>query len=276
MGLLKSDKLARLEYLRWAGSNFWRASKQCPACGSQAPHLIRRKYLVTSLYECPSCQLRFRVPKERAEASAAYYSNESYQQGFTTTLPGQEELEKLLQTRFAGTEKDYAGYISVLRKFVPVGARLLDFGCSWGYGSWQMREAGFEVISYEIGRDRAQYARERLGCSIVQSLRSLEGKLDCFFSAHVIEHLPDPTIVFREAVRLLRQGGVFLCFCPNGNPERAKIDDHYDKAWGKVHPMYITPNFMRWACKEYGLVLAELSAGANLLSFELTTAAHVF
>ncbi len=270
--LLSGEKAARLEYLWWAAKRCLGANEQCPACGGGSARLIRRKYLVTSLYECPSCHLRFRVPKETAEGSE-FYADETYQQGFTTTLPNHEELQQLVQTRFAGTEKDYARYIVVLRRFLPPGATIVDFGCSWGYGSWQMREAGFNVISYEIGRRRAQYARERLACTMVDDLRSLDGAIDCFFSAHVIEHLPDPAITYREAAHLLRPGGLFVCFCPNGNPERERIDDKYDHVWGKVHPTYITPSFMRWACAVHGLVLAELNAGENLLGVELTTVA---
>lgn len=272
--LVSEAKLARIAYMQWAATRFVGADKQCPACGGGSARLVRRKYLVTALYECPSCSLRFRVPKDAAGECEDYYSEETYQQGFTTTLPNNEELQRLIETRFAGTEKDYGRYIAILGKFLAPGATILDFGCSWGYGSWQMREAGFRVMSYEIGRQRARYARERLACSLVEDLQSLDGTIDCFFSAHVIEHLADPNILFSAAAAALRSGGLFVCFCPNGNPERERIDDKYDQVWGKVHPMYITPEFMRWACEEYGLALAELSAGKDLLGVELMTVAH--
>ena len=60
---------------------------------------------------------------------------------------------QLLSTRFAGEEKNYAGYIAVLHALgVAEGARMLDFGCSWGYGSWQLAQAGFAVEAFEISR----------------------------------------------------------------------------------------------------------------------------
>jgi 2-polyprenyl-3-methyl-5-hydroxy-6-metoxy-1,4-benzoquinol methylase len=274
MSMVSKVQPGKIEYLKWAATRCIGADKKCPGCGGNAAKLIRRKYLVTGLYECAVCRLRFRVPKESTERSENYYVEEIYQQGFTTTLPSADELRGLRESRFAGTEKDFGEYIRVLRSLLPSGARILDFGSSWGYGSWQMTEAGFDVFSYEIGRQRAQYAHEQLGCTMVEDLRSLDGTIDCFFSAHVIEHLPDPNVLFREAASLLRRGGVFVCFCPNGNPDREREDTTYHQIWGEVHPLYITPDFMRWACAKHGLASVEVRAGDKLVGPELLTVAH--
>ena len=136
-----------------------------------------------------------------------------------------------------------------------------------------MSQAGFVVKSYEVGQQRAQYAATYLGCTMVENLRSLDGTIDCFFSAHVIEHLPDPNIVFVEAAKLLAPGGYFVCYCPNGNPDRERIDASYHKIWGKVHPLLITPNFMRWACERHGFVLLE-STREDLIKDDLLTVAR--
>ncbi|MGA7887320.1 MAG: class I SAM-dependent methyltransferase, partial [Acidobacteriaceae bacterium] len=205
---------------------------------------------------------RFRVPKETQEKAKNLYEDETYSQGFTTDLPDAVQLEHLLKTSFAGTEKYYGPYIAVLNQLMPDKGRLVDFGSSWGYGSWQMSRAGYTVFSYEVGRDRSQYARERLGCTMVQDLRTLDGTIDCFFSAHVIEHLPDPNIIFAEAARLLIPGGYFVCYCPNGDPRRK--DTHtYHRAWGQVHPLFITPKFQKWACGKHGLQTVEVGSGSG-------------
>jgi 2-polyprenyl-3-methyl-5-hydroxy-6-metoxy-1,4-benzoquinol methylase len=218
------------------------------------PRLVRRKYLVTALRECPRCGLRFRTPKDDPKSTEDFYREEVYKQGFTTDLPSDEELKAMLSTRFAGTEKDFSSRIDVLvAAGLPKGARILDFGSSWGYGSWQMREAGFEVFSYEVGRDRAMYAETKLGCTMVSDLRPLDGTIDCFFSAHVIEHLPNPHLMFEEAARLRRPGGMFVCFCPNGATQRQQRDPAgYHANWNKVHPLMLTPAFMLKAAEAHG------------------------
>jgi cyclopropane fatty-acyl-phospholipid synthase-like methyltransferase len=192
--------------------------------------------------------LRFRIPKDDPHSAKKFYADEVYKQGFTTELPSDAELKTMMETRFAGTEKDFSDKIDILRAAgVRPGALVVDFGGSWGYASWQFRQAGFEVVTYEIGRERAQYAKEKLGCTVMDNLRPLDGKVDCFFSAHVIEHLPNPNIFFEEAVKVLAPGGIMICCCPNGAEERQWREGikAYDQNWGKVHPLMVTPGFLK-------------------------------
>jgi 2-polyprenyl-3-methyl-5-hydroxy-6-metoxy-1,4-benzoquinol methylase len=220
----------------------------CPACGFPISRLVRRKWLVTSLRECDACLLRFRTPKDDPISVEKFYVDEVYKQGFTTDLPSDEQLKAMMHSHFAGTEKDFSEKIDVfLGVGLKPGARIVDFGGSWGYASWQFRQAGFEVFTYEIGRERAQYAKEKLGCTMMEDLRVLDGTIDCFFSAHVIEHLPNPNILFDEAVKLLAPGGLLICCCPNGADERKHRHGlkAYHQNWGKVHPLMITPDFIK-------------------------------
>jgi SAM-dependent methyltransferase len=209
---------------------------------------------VTALRECRTCCLRFRTPKDDPGTAETFYVDEVYKQGLTTDLPSETELQAMLATRFAGTWNDFEYRISVLTAAgLTPGSRVLDFGCSWGYGSWQMRQVGFEVFSYEIGRDRARYAKEKLQCTMVEDLETLDGTMDCFFSAHVIEHLPNPRIMFDAAEKVLRPGGLVVCFAPNGATEREKKDfAGYHQNWGKIHPLMLTPQFMKYEAARRG------------------------
>ncbi len=248
---------SRFGYLLWAlrktllggpGAN------TCPACGALNAILVRRKYGVTALRQCRKCSLRYRTPKDDPGATESFYADEVYKQGFTTDLPSDAELQVMIANRFAGTEKDFAYRIEALfAAGLKPGARILDYGCSWGYGSWQMRQAGFEVVSYEIGHERARYAREKLQCVTASDLRTLDGTVDCFFSSHVIEHLANPRSLFDEAEKALRPGGLFVCYAPNGAVEREKKDfGAYHQNWGMVHPLMLTPEFMKGEASRRG------------------------
>jgi predicted RNA-binding Zn-ribbon protein involved in translation (DUF1610 family) len=273
MRLFSPERSNRVRYFWWAAKQVVGSDTTCPSCGNAGTRLVRRKYLVTSLYECPDCALRFRVPRETSGKVQDLYVEESYRQGFTTALPSPEELAALLSRNFSGHGNHYGRFIAAIQALdLPRDARVVDFGSSWGYGSWQLRQAGFSAFSYEIGRDRAQFARDRLGCTMVDDLRTLDGTIDCFFSAHVIEHLPDPNIIFAEAAKLLVPGGSLICFCPNGSPTREKLDANYDRYWGQVHPLLITPEFMKWACKRHGFELVKIGRGGN--DIELLTVAR--
>jgi 2-polyprenyl-3-methyl-5-hydroxy-6-metoxy-1,4-benzoquinol methylase len=251
---------SKLKYFLWAASRVGQENS-CPACGSQSSRLVHKKYLVTSLRECSQCQLRFRTPTNRGDARRFY--EEEYAQGFTTECPTDAELKEILARNFAGTNKDYATYIQVLKTAgLQPGASILDFGASWGYGSWQLRRAGFSVYSYEISRPRSEYAREKLQCHTLSDWHELPGPVDCLFSAHVIEHLENPNLLWDVAREFLKPGGLFVCFCPNGNPniEEIRTSHLYHKLWGNVHPLLITPEFLRRQSAERRYVSAVYSS----------------
>lgn len=127
---------------------------RCPSCGSTESGLVQRKYFVTELRKCRQCKLLYRYPTDSEEDNSAFYQN-SYDEGFTTNLPSEAELKILLLRGFQGHEKDSGTYLEVMRALkVRPGSKVIDFGCSWGYGSWQLQQAGFSVQGYEISRAR--------------------------------------------------------------------------------------------------------------------------
>jgi len=242
----------RLCYLMWSLLHSVNCDLTCPFCHSASSRLVRRKAVVTALYECENCGLRFRVPKDDPESSARFYQTK-YSQVFTTDCPSDVELAQLVQSRFRHSPKDYAEYVKVLNALdLRPGDSILDFGCSWGYGSWQLRDAGFRVYSYEISRPRAEYAACNLACDVVNDLRQLPERVKCFFSAHVIEHLPDPNAFWNIANQVLRSDGFVVCFAPNGEPHLERIRSGYDHLWGQVHPLLLNHRALESMARHYG------------------------
>ncbi len=222
-----------------------RLGLSCPSCGGRPEKVIDRKYLVTTLRRCSGCRLLFRAPTTSAREYARIYQRE-YRSGITTTPPSSKGLENLQKTGFRGSGKDYGEWIELLFALgCRPGRRLLDFGCSWGYGSWQLSRAGFAVDGYELSRPRADYARRNLKVNIVDPFRLPDSSYDIFFSSHVIEHVPSVSDLLALAVRLLRPGGLFVAFTPNGDEARRRRDPAgYRRIWGYVHPQLIDADFL--------------------------------
>ncbi len=229
----------KLKYLAWAAVRSIKPDLSCPACGARETIIIKRKYLVTSLRRCEQCRLMFRVPKPDAAETEQFYQHQ-YREGFTTDCPGPERLRELLRSGFRDSEKNYAEYESVLAAIgLRPGQSVFDFGCSWGYGSWQLRHAGYDVYSYEVSVPRATYAATQLGCRIIAP-EEMNRPVDCFFSAHVIEHLPNPRTIFSAAQRLLGPGGWLVLFMPNGDPSLQSVMPGYHRLWGEPHPLLLS------------------------------------
>ena len=191
--------------------------RNCPSCGAAPAERLDQKWLVTTFCRCESCSLLYRIPTSDACENEAFYQVD-YTEGFTTNMPSATDIQELIATRFAKSEKNYAHYIAVLHALgVSSGARLFDYGCSWGYGSFQLAAAGYQVDAFEISRPRADFARSQFGISM-PAMDSLQpASYDVFFSAHVIEHVPSPSAMIALGMRLLKPGGLFVCFCPNGS-----------------------------------------------------------
>ncbi len=213
--------------------------RACPNCGRDASHLVQRKYIFTELRRCESCLLLYRTPTDDPGLNRKFYQSD-YAQGFTTDLPSPAALEEMKANRFIGTEKDYSHYVATIAKLTPTGGSVFDYGCSWGYGSYQIGQAGFDVASYELSEPRGAFGRTNLGVNTVEFDSWVDAhpkSLDAFFSAHVLEHVPSPTTIFDKALRALKDGGVFIAFFPNGSASHRAADPRgWTQLWGQVHP----------------------------------------
>ncbi len=242
--------MTKLAYLgRCLAAQFSKARFACPNCGFAGPNaVVDRKYLVTQLRRCGRCKIMFRTPTDSSGRNEVFYEQE-YVQGFTTDLPSDANLQAMMQTNFAGTGKSYAYYIEILGGLgLRPGASLFDYGCSWGYGSYQLAQAGFEVSAFEVAPTRRRYASEKLRVRTVDDMdraaEEFSGAFDCFFSAHVLEHVPAPALSFQYAMRLLRHGGLFVSFTPNGSDAYRRIAPRWSKVWGESHPNFIDAVFL--------------------------------
>jgi predicted SAM-dependent methyltransferase len=91
---------------------------------------------------------------------------------------------------------------------------------------------------------------------LINDLEEIPGRIKVFFSAHVIEHLPDPNLLWQAASRVLDPNGIMVTFCPNGEPLREQIcgSKMYHQLWNKKHPLLLNGRCLREMAKSYGFV----------------------
>jgi 2-polyprenyl-3-methyl-5-hydroxy-6-metoxy-1,4-benzoquinol methylase len=225
--------IRKLRFLRRiAASRVTRRDRLCPYCASDCSDLLARKYFMLDLRQCSRCRLMFRWPKDSAHHNYTYYQDD-YCEGVATQVPDEVLLRQLKGSLFRDTAQDFSDKLSLLKDLVPAG-RILDFGCSWGYSSYQLAIAGYETIGFEISRPRAEFARARLGVKSIyepDKLARYMGSFDAIFASHVLEHLPSLNDTFDLFRKLLKPSGVLLAFVPNCGGTKAR---EFGVNWGPM------------------------------------------
>lgn len=218
--------------------------RKCPNCGHEQSICVQKKALVTELRRCSQCQILYRYPVDDVAEAAAFYQK-AYSQGYTTDCPNSETLKKLLDTAFAGSERDYKRHLELLNCLkLTTGSKLIDYGCSWGYGSWQFKHFGYDVQAFEISEPRAAYAHHKLGVKVTGNKSDLKGPVQVFFSSHVLEHVPSVSAVIKTAGTLLDTNSLFIAITPNGSAAFAnRQPKKYRQLWGQVHPNFLDEKF---------------------------------
>ena len=251
----------------------------CPYCGPAAHvRLLQRKKLLLNILQCDLCGLIFRWPMDSSDEADKYYDTEYTRAYPQVRLPERIELERLLQTNFAGSALDLSSKIRVLTS-LRRACRVLDYGCSWGYGTFQLRQQGFEAVGFDISTPRAAFARERLGVQVYHHFEELaslpDGSFDVIFSNHVIEHLPKIRDTLDLTARLLSAGGLAFHILPNFTGTTAR-----EGKWilwiGEEHPLAPTIDFFRrnLPLHGYARVVFASSPFDDRLSAALTSGSH--
>ena len=203
---------------------------------------------------CPQCKLMFRWPKQNASFNKFFYQRaySKYQGDITTELPNSDELRRLKETNFVGSEKDFSNYVELLKM---LGANsVLDYGCTWGYATYQFCQGGFDAEGLEISEPRADFGRKNLGVRIFGStdeIVSLGKKYDCIFTSHVLEHLPTPRIAFDFFDKVSKPGGWLVVEVPNcGGIDARREGVRWGPFSSQVHPLSYTSDFFLSALQE--------------------------
>jgi hypothetical protein len=243
------------------------SDRRCPYCNSRSNVVIDRKYVVSRLLECQDCHLYFRHPKDKVGFNADFYQDTYEEFDLTTNIPGPGKLEEYKRNNFRGSGKDYADRIEYMKAMLsrrPI--RIVDYGTSWGYASYQFRQAGFEVQPYEISRPMAEKGNALLGLDIKYKVEELKPGNDIFFSSHVIEHMPDIKFLTSTASRLLTAEGLFIAYSPNGSKAyRQEHPQFFSSLWGMVHPNFLNVDFYSTIFKDHPYLITSSPYGDSRL-----------
>lgn len=219
--------------------------KRCPNCGASDVTLMDSKYWVTKLLKCNNCKLNFRFPTDSHHFLYEFYQWEykaDYAQETTsiTDFPADDVLSVMMQNNFPD-KRNHSRFVHALLK--QNSGKVLDYGSSWGYSVFHLKNAGYDAQGFEISKPRALLGK-KLGVTIFYQHTDIIQAYNLIMSNHAIEHLPVISDFVKFASSKLTPEGIFMAFCPNGSPEYRQRESHnFHVNWGFLHPNYLDIEF---------------------------------
>lgn len=107
-------------------------------------------------------------------------------------------------------------YSRVLRKMLPRGSVVLDFGSGFGFLSLHLSDWAQPISLDQSATARAQTARRVPSARVIAGLDELDkDSLDAVVALHVLEHVQEPQNLLQEITHLLRPGGILFFVVPD-------------------------------------------------------------
>ncbi|MAG32385.1 MAG: hypothetical protein CL908_16000 [Deltaproteobacteria bacterium] len=206
------------------------------------------------IHQCRSCDLLFVTNVPDAKSLAAHYGNDY--------LARAAPYAGRIDSPNSASRLNARARVRAIRAEVSGGC-LLDVGCA---GGEFLIEAFpyFDVRGVEVTEESAARARKRgLSISVAADLSELvaEGRrFDVITLWDVIEHLPDPLGVLRQARALLRPGGALYMTTGDAASFVARISG---KRWHlltpPLHLFFFTPSSIGWMLERAGFSSPKIS-----------------
>ncbi len=144
------------------------------------------------------------------------------------TLPSVAELSRHYNKHYyaenykgRGREhfKDFAYRLRFFNRYFKSPGRFLEVGAAGGDFLQLMKERGWQVHGVELSEHAVRAGEKNYAlpmfCGTLEEVRFPDAAFDAVAFYHVIEHLPDPRSVLREARRILAPDGYLLVEVPN-------------------------------------------------------------
>jgi SAM-dependent methyltransferase len=209
------------------------------------------------MVRCQTCGLVRSDPILSSEALAHLYSKSTFNYG--------AEVPNLRTT--------YGRYLRKVRPYIGGGGALLEIGSGNGFMLEEALRLGFEPVQgVEPGESTVAAASPEVRRHIVVDIMR-PGLFEpetfnvvCLYQ--VLDHLPDPVGVLAESLRVLRPGGVVLCFNHNIKALSARLFGEASPIIDIEHTYLYDPKTIRRLLTAAGYEPRAVGAAWNTVSLE--------
>ncbi len=155
------------------------------------------------------------------------------------------------------------------KKYLPLGARVLDGGCGRGDKVYALRRAGFDAVGIDFAPKTVHAVRAAVPeipiiCGDVRRLPFADASFDGYWSLGVIEHFfGGYGRILREIRRVVRPGGVLFLTFPSISPlNRFGI-------WRGAYPPFVDSDEQRAVFWQFAFPSAAVASVFVRAGFEL-------
>jgi SAM-dependent methyltransferase len=215
----------------------------CPICGIRDEKVCKERVNgVYRIVKCRQCGLTYANPMPVEDSRESYhevYDGWDYHDIFRKepeAALGMAKREMRLQTAF-------------WRSYRVLGARpgsFLDVGCGAGHILAAAKEEGWEAVGLEIDEEAFEETAKLWGLDIrpvfLADAGFAENHFDWVRARYVFEHLPRPSSLIRDMLRVLKPGGILTIDVPNqqGFSSRLRILRGKEQGLGQIYG-YLDP-----------------------------------
>ena len=192
---------------------------------------------------CASCGSASLDPVPDADALARYYPREYTFRALSAADSRTRRALRGLEWRLF-YRPQYRGRLRSIRRLTGLSSgRVLEVGCGSGTFLAMVAQAGFDVAGVDISADDTKFARETYGLDVTEgdlaAVAARSERYDAVFLFYLLEHVPDPVAVTRQAHAMLRPGGVVVAAVPVLDSAQARM---FGARWSQVTeaPRHVT------------------------------------
>lgn len=158
----------------------------------------------SAFLQCEHCGLVW-LEKDKWHANQRTYYSEQY---YPEEYSGQKDFRSLFFYRFR-----------LIKKYFKPQGKMLEVGAASGDFLHLLQDVGYEVYGVELSKRAAEQAARNhnliLSQGTLEEAAFAESSFDYIVMYHVLEHVPDPRAMLKEAFRVLKSGGRILIEVPN-------------------------------------------------------------
>jgi len=217
----------------------------CPVCDSPESIVIYTGSFYL-LRRCAACQTNY---QERTGAPSKRYEEDYFKSNHRAAY-GKTYIEDEANIRAIAGRR-----LGIIGGMIPAGGRILDVGSALGIFCDEAVRRGFRAEGVEVSRYARTFAKKTFGVTSHVDIGGTRGPFDALTLWYTLEHMAEPRVFIRGALRLLGAGGIIALAVPNGAGACARFNRK------KYHAIRPEEHFFEPSPRGLKRLLAECGCG---------------